>query len=145
MAKNSTKQNKHVQALLKQVDALRKQVEVLGAAIEQDAGTKAEERVKTEIMTKLGIPDTPPTGRKKAAKDPAAPKAPPRECKVPGCSNPSKGPRFRYLCQDHREPPAPKATAESAASAEPLTPAESVPAPLPPPPAAETLTGGAAL
>lgn len=23
-------------------------------------------------------------------------------CRVPGCKNPSTGPRFRYLCRDHR-------------------------------------------
>ena len=28
-----------------------------------------------------------------------------KPCKVPGCGKPSKGPRFRFLCEDHRDLP----------------------------------------
>jgi hypothetical protein len=41
-------------------------------------------------------------GAAKAAKA-AKPKGPPKPCKVPKCKEPSKGPRYRFLCDEHRD------------------------------------------
>jgi hypothetical protein len=48
-----------------------------------------------------------PLSAKNGTKRASAKKVTP--CRTPGCSNPSKGPRFRFMCADHRDTVKPKA------------------------------------
>jgi hypothetical protein len=63
-----------------------------------------EARVKREVETAVGRAFASarargtPLGRTRVRKI--------RPCRVPGCGRPSKGPRFDFFCEEHRELPA---------------------------------------
>jgi hypothetical protein len=56
---------------------------------------QTQERIRKALLASLGVGGA---ARRKRKAQPNI-----RPCKVPGCGRPSKGPRFGYLCEIHRE------------------------------------------
>ncbi len=63
-----------------------------------------EARVKREVETAVGRAFASARLRGAAPARGRARKI--RPCRVPGCAKPSKGPRFDFFCEEHRELPA---------------------------------------
>lgn len=79
-------------------DVISKLVDELVAAVDQEV----RRSIADEVLTGNGVPARAGVRGRRGA-------APGRRrvvnCIAPGCTNPSKGPRFHYLCEKHKDAP----------------------------------------
>lgn len=92
---------KKAEALL--VAALTPAIEHAAAALVAEAEAVATQNMINKLQ---GIGVSPAVASKTAAPKPATPRRQvDKTCRIAGCANPGKGPRFKWLCADHVAPP----------------------------------------
>jgi hypothetical protein len=76
----------------------------LAAAVEMQVRAQVREQVEGILNQVTGARSKGPAaapGRRRAAG-----RRLPKACRVPGCKNPNKGPRYDFFCEKHRDLPA---------------------------------------
>lgn len=86
---------------------LRRAFDEAVAGITNIVGPLKESEILGKFQAVFGMSAVPTTAKASNGAAAAAPamklKKGIKPCKVPGCGKPSKGPRFRFLCEDHRD------------------------------------------